>query len=670
MTRKRRLSMESLEHRLVLDGVGLSDLATSKDWQSVIVALNDNVGNPEAVAKGFVSLHGGQLGHVYQHAVKGFSAQLPAAALEALQKNPLVKRIEPDLVMSAFADDVQVLPTGVNRIDADLNPVAKIDGVDGINERVDVDVAIIDSGIDADHPDLNVVGGYNATGGSTSRWDDANGHGTHVAGIVGALDNGVGVVGVAPGARLWAVRVLGANGSGTLSGIIKGIDWVTANADTIEVANMSLGGQGYSTTYRQAIQNSVNKGVVYVVAAGNEYRDILGGDLAFGTSDDTIPAAYPEVATISAIADSDGQPGGLGAASPGFGYLDDTFADFSNFSNSDGDNKSWYDTNNYGVISPGLGIDLMMPGVDILSTYMGGGYATASGTSMAAPHAAGLAALYIAEHGRAGDEIGVKAIRQALIDGGRCWWSDEGLKVPDPEHPYWNTDSPDKHMENLGWAGPSISVAPNAGLVTTESGGWDTFSVQLNTRPTADVTISVSSLDTTEGAVSPAVLNFTTLNWNVRQLVTVTGVPDSAMDGNQVYTIRVASLSSQDVHYQQLHTDVRVVNRDNGQGDNLPYVTITATDQPTAAEDGSVNGLFTVTRSGSTAGELTVYYTVSGSADSVDYQPLLASPVTIPVNEASAAIMVSAVNDEELEGDETVILSLVEHDSYIVGSLS
>jgi subtilisin len=456
MNTKRRLSMEHLEPRLVLDGVGL---------HAVIVCLNDNVDGPEAVAKGIVNAHGGELGHVYEYAVKGFSAKLPAAAIEALLKNPHVKRIEPDITMQALVQD---LPTGVDRIDGELNQVAKIDGRD---ERVDVDIAILDTGIDVDHPDLNVVGGVN-TIRATSSYNDVYGHGTHVAGIAAALDNGIGVVGVAPGARLWAVKVLNDRGSGSLSDIIKGIDWVTANAATIEVANMSLGGQGLSTTYREAIQRSVAAGVVYVVAAGNSWGDIYGSDGLFGTSDDFIPAAYPEVATISAFADSDGISGGIGPnTSWGLDGQDDAWWRPSNFSNSDmaagGGTVAQY------VTSPGLGIDLVMPGVDINSTYPGGGYRLMSGTSMAAPHAAGLAALYIAANGRATNADGVYAIRQALINGGKEW-ADPLFGISTATG-YYIDGSPDGHKENLGWAGqeadPTPPVAPIGLLVTAPNIG-------------------------------------------------------------------------------------------------------------------------------------------------------------------------------------------------------
>jgi subtilisin family serine protease len=157
------------------------------------------------------------------------------------------------------------------RANAHLNSVAKIDGVD---DRVDVDVAIIDTGIDVDHPDPNVVASINCArfGGCASGGNDGNGHGTHVAGTVGALDNSVGVVGMAPGARLWAVRVLNNQGSGQLSWIIAGIDWVTARSATIDVANMSLGCECTSSGMNTAISNSVDSGIVYAVAAGITQR--------------------------------------------------------------------------------------------------------------------------------------------------------------------------------------------------------------------------------------------------------------------------------------------------------------------------------------------------------------------------------------------------------------
>ncbi len=197
-----------------------------------------------------------------------------------------------------------------------------------------------------------------------------------------------------------AVKVLGNNGSGSISGI----DYVTSNADVINVVNMSLGGTGKSTAFRTAIANSVGKGVVYVVTAGNSSRDIYGGDHLFDTGDESIPAAYPEVLAVSAMADFDGV-GGAADSDPD----DDRFAWwFSNFSSAVvGGNP---------VTSDGAAIDVAAPGVSILSTYKDGGYATLSGTSMASPHVAGSAALWIAVNGSLQNVGGVSFLRQQIID--------------------------------------------------------------------------------------------------------------------------------------------------------------------------------------------------------------------------------------------------------------
>jgi subtilisin len=299
--------------------------------------------------------------HVYHSAIHGFAVDLTADQLSVLEADPDVLAIVPDRPVAAFA---QTLPTGIKRSQADRNATAQIGS--GANP-ISVDVAVIDTGIDVDHPDLNVVGGVNCVPGESS-YDDLNGHGTHVAGTIAARDNGSGVVGVAPGARLWAVRVLNADGEGEFSDVICGVDWVTANAGTIEVANMSLGGEApvgdcNDLSLHQAICASVNAGVTYVVAAGNSEVDAGG----------TVPAAYPEVITVSAIADTDGKPGGHGTTSFFYGD-DDTLASFSNF---------------------GSVVDIAAPGVNILSTWPGGGTTILSGTSMASPHVAGAAAVYL-----------------------------------------------------------------------------------------------------------------------------------------------------------------------------------------------------------------------------------------------------------------------------------
>lgn len=273
--------------------------------------------------------------------------------------------VEPDFVVHIAQLDSQVLPTNIDRIDVELNDSANIDGID---EAINIDIAIIDTGIDLDHPDLNVVSNTSFVKHTQKSGNDDNGHGTHVAGIAAALDNGFGVVGVAPGARLHAVKVLDNTGSGTISQVVKGIDWVTKNSDTIDVANLSLTCFCHSKALQKSIQKSVSQGVVYVAAAGNNAMEVSNFE----------PASYDEVITVSAIVDTDGKCGGLDTSSS-FGN-DDSFALFSNF---------------------GSGIDIAAPGVNVLSTSLGGNYSVMSGTSMASPHVAGAVALYM--HDKAKD---------------------------------------------------------------------------------------------------------------------------------------------------------------------------------------------------------------------------------------------------------------------------
>ncbi len=344
-----------------------------------IVVLKPGV-DPQATAQEMAARYGGAVRHVYRFALNGFALQVPAQAAQRIAQDPRVLFISQDKVRrisqgpppgkgpgGGSSQPPQEVPTGIDRIEVD-----KLFDLANTTVSVGVEVAIIDSGIDADHPDLNVLGGVNFTGGNPNNWNDGNGHGTHVAGTVAALDNDIGVVGVAPGAGLWAVKVCNNGGLCASSDIIAGIDWVTERADRIAVANMSLGGSGEddgncgltnNDAEHLAICNSVAAGVAYAVAAGNDSADASG----------FTPAAYDEVLTVSAIADFDGKGGGL--ASPTCrSDEDDTLANFSNY---------------------GADVDLAMPGVCIYSTWNDGGYNTISGTSMASPHAAGLLALYI-----------------------------------------------------------------------------------------------------------------------------------------------------------------------------------------------------------------------------------------------------------------------------------
>jgi subtilisin len=323
-----------------------------------IVVLKNNFPIIPSEAASEAKNSGAAVLNVYDRVLKGFSIKVPnERVLEAIQRNPNVAYIEQDMRVQAFA---QLLPRGVNRVDGDLSSTVSGNGAGSVN----TDIAIIDTGIQLSHPDLNVYRQITFVSGTSSANDD-NGHGTHVAGIAAAKDNSIGVAGVAPGAKLWAVKVLDSSGSGSISNIIKGIEYVTRNYLYIDIVNMSLGCECTSSSLNTAITNSVKAGITYVVAAGNNGKNAASFS----------PANHPSVIAVSAIADSDGKCGGKGI--PTSYGADDRFASFSN----------------YGSV-----IDMAAPGVSIYSTYKGGTYATLSGTSMAAPHVAGAAALYDATH--------------------------------------------------------------------------------------------------------------------------------------------------------------------------------------------------------------------------------------------------------------------------------
>ena len=407
--------------------------------------------------------------NVFDSAIGGFSATLTPSQLARVQSDPDVAFVTPDVKVSLAdvkvdpadeepsvlaGDEMNIagiritgttgdrLPAGVVRVGATRNSIADIDGRDS---RVNADIAILDTGVDRNHPDLNVAGGYNCTTSNRGAWGDEHGHGTHVAGTAAALDNGRGVIGVAPGARIWSVKVLNKQGTGYLSWLVCGINWVTAQKDSsaasgqrIEAANMSLRfglpsadnrscGIPAKDAVHQAICRSVGAGVTYAVAAGNDKRNARVYR----------PAAYPAVITVSAIADYDGKPGGLARQADYCGFYsadaDDTFANFSN----------------YGAV-----VDLTAPGKCVVSTYPGNRYAWMSGTSMATPHVAGGAALYMVRYPSA--QPG--QVKMALQNVGRLDWKT-------------GTD-PDNRHERVLWLG-AYSPPPEFALSAASApSGW------------------------------------------------------------------------------------------------------------------------------------------------------------------------------------------------------
>lgn len=378
-----------------------------------LVALHPAAGDSSSFAALRASALGFSVVETYTNALSGFAASMGPAARAALAADPLVARVEPVRPLRAMAQEV---PTGLVRIHADISKGASIDDVD--EPRIDVNVAVLDTGIDTSHPDLNVAGGYSCAKGKS--YDDRYGHGTHAAGIIAARDDRTGVVGVAPGARMFGVKVLDDDANGTTRELLCGIEWVTSTRtddnprNDIDVANLSLGGVGTDDgecgrkdgdVLHQAVCRSVAAGVTYVVAAGNDHED----------ASTLVPAAYGEVITVSALADSDGRPGGAGGSPECRADEDDTLANFSNY---------------------GPAVDIIAPGVCIFSTLPVDGtqgsasYGTLTGTSFAAPHVAGAAALYISRHRGATPA----EVRSALLAAGNFDWDNrddpDGIKEP------------------------------------------------------------------------------------------------------------------------------------------------------------------------------------------------------------------------------------------------
>jgi subtilisin family serine protease len=313
--------------------------------QYIVVFEEGEVRDPTAVARAHAQRHGAEVLYTYQYALEGYAARIPDQRLDEVRNDERVAYVESDQTVEATA---QSLPWGINRVDADVSSTKAGNGSGAVSN---VNAYIIDSGIYKTHTDLNVINHVNFTGDGKNR--DCTGHGTHVAGTAAAKDDASAVVGAAPGAPLTGVKVLGCNGAGATSGVIKGVDWVTANAVKPAIANMSLSG-GASQALDDAVRKSAASGIFYSLAAGNQGADAC-----------TYSPARAGAGTNNGIVTT--------AAT-----------------NSSNEERS---SSNYGAC-----VDIWAPGASVLSTRMGGGTTTMSGTSMAAPHVGGGAALYLSSH--------------------------------------------------------------------------------------------------------------------------------------------------------------------------------------------------------------------------------------------------------------------------------
>lgn len=394
-----------------------------------IVLFRTDVEAPEIVAADLGRTHGFRVAHVYQFATHGMVIEIAQGSergiLRALRQDPRVRALGPDRYVAAFA---QQLPNNVDRVNAEP-------GV-GANPGAGVQVAIIDTGLDMNHADL--AGNINSTlsvtcvggGGSCIPGGmDDNGHGTAVGGIVAAINNTSDIVGAAPEVELIAVKVLDANGSGTLGDASAGLDYLTGlnlGGNLIEVANMSLGAACSVCTddstdpavsaFHEATRALVNSGTTIAVAAGNGSAD----------ASTTVPASFDEVITVSALGDSDGKPGGQGGSLCLFWFFD-CFAPLAD--------DSFALTSMGGFSNFGPDVDVIAPGVLIPLLKLGGGVtncnfvntSSCSGTSFSSPHAAAVAAIFIRHRLDTTGAVPLPGtVRQALIETGECYEAGAG----------------------------------------------------------------------------------------------------------------------------------------------------------------------------------------------------------------------------------------------------
>jgi subtilisin len=491
---------------------------------SWIVSLQAGA-SPRSQAAPLAHAAGGQVGHIYTYAINGFQFRGSAAAAEALRSNPYVASVVADRPVYL----TESLPNGIERISAYDNDTpassAYHQGYRGNGARI----AIMDTGIDLDHPDLvNAIDqglGKNCVADALPP-NDGYGHGTHVAGTAAAPLNGVGVVGVAPEARLVAVKVFDDAGNSSESLVLCGFEHVLSlNADAdptndVDILSMSFGeqrpwGDCSSDPLHTAVCRAYGAGIIMVAGAGN----------AAVNASNFVPAAFDEVIGVSALADFDASRGGLAGCGvvPDLGWFecDDTFAFFSNY---------------------GLSVDVIAPGVSVYSTWAGGGYFTSSGTSMATPHVSGVVALMAALSPSLTPAQARTLLRQsgecpngtvAGADGacaGQGTWPDDPDGTPEP------MVNALRAAQAVGGA-PPPPTPPSAATLTSATGGNGSVALVWSP-PASDGGSPVTNYEIWRGPTSGSeVLLLTTVDAG-------TTYTDASVTNGQTYFYQVAAVNS------------------------------------------------------------------------------------------------------------------------------
>ncbi|MFO0014455.1 MAG: S8 family serine peptidase [Planctomycetota bacterium] len=567
------------------------------------------------------------------------------SAMQAMREDPNVLYVEPNYIYCpAVVSNDPLYANGSlwgmysNDSPSSIGPVATSNAFgsqaekawnEGITGKSSVIVGVIDEGIQFNHPDLidnmwvnpfeiagdgidndgngyvDDIRGWDFVSNDNSVFDAGqDAHGTHVAGTIGATGgNGIGVAGVAWDVSMIALKFIGPNG-GTTANAVKALDYLTdlktRHGLNIVASNNSWGGGGYSQSLHNAILRSAKQDILFVAAAGNSSLNNDNSasfpanyNTTVGTSTESA-ATYDAVISVAAITNT-------GALSS-----------FSNFGAST--------------------VDIAAPGSGVVSTVPNNAYASFNGTSMAAPHVTGAIALYASTKPTGTPAV---AIKQAILQSATPTASLAGKTVTGGR---LNVYEAVRAMD-------AILVSAPSGTITTEAGGSVTFNVRLNSQPTDNVTIPISSSDTTEGSVSSTSLVFTPANWNTAQTVTVTGVNDAIADGNIAYSVLLGPTVSTDTNYNNVDpNDINLTNQDN----DVAGVIVSAPSGTTTTEAGG-SVTFNVRLNSQPIANVAIPVS---SSDTTEGSVSTSSLVFTPANWNTAqTVTVTGVNDTIVDGN-------------------